>query len=84
MKLHVLHPHPPGPQQENDSSSPRDAELVVIARRIEEARKKGDRGSGTGDRWDASEGDTQKNTRADPRSPNPDPPLPTVVCGDFE
>ena len=33
--LHVLHPRPPAPQ-ENDSSSARDAELVVMARRIKE------------------------------------------------
>ncbi len=31
--LHVLHPRPPAPQ-EGDSSAPRDAELVVVAREI--------------------------------------------------
>ena len=36
-RLHVLHPRPPAPQ-EGDSSSARDAELIVMARRIEKAR----------------------------------------------
>ena len=37
VRLHVLHPRPPAPQ-EGDSSSARDAELIVMARRIEKAR----------------------------------------------
>lgn len=36
VALHCLHPHPPAPQ-ENDSSAPRDAELVLLARAIERA-----------------------------------------------
>jgi endonuclease/exonuclease/phosphatase (EEP) superfamily protein YafD len=38
IRVHVLHPRPPAPQ-EDDSSSARDAELTVMARRIERARE---------------------------------------------
>lgn len=34
VRLHCLHPRPPAPQM-HDSSSPRDAELVLVARRID-------------------------------------------------
>ncbi len=37
IALHVLHPRPPAPQ-EHDSSSPRDAELIMMAKRIAEER----------------------------------------------
>ncbi len=40
IRLHVLHPRPPAPQ-EGDSSAPRDAELTVMARRIERACDEG-------------------------------------------
>ena len=39
VRLHALHPRPPAPQ-EGDSSSPRDAELIVVGRRIADRRKK--------------------------------------------
>lgn len=43
VHFHCLHPRPPAPQ-ENDSSAPRDAELIIVARRIAKRRKKqGDR-----------------------------------------
>ncbi len=38
IRLHCLHPRPPAPQ-EGDTSAPRDAELILMARRIEENRK---------------------------------------------
>ena len=42
VRLQVLHPRPPAPQ-ENDSSSPRDAELMYVGRMIEERRDRGQR-----------------------------------------
>ena len=39
-RLHLLHPRPPAPQ-EGDSSAPRDAELIVVAKRIAD-EKEGD------------------------------------------
>ena len=38
--LHSLHPRPPTPQ-EGDSSAPRDAELVIVGKRIRENREEG-------------------------------------------
>ncbi len=38
VRIHCLHPRPPAPQ-EGDTSAPRDAELVVMANRIREARE---------------------------------------------
>lgn len=35
VRLHCLHPRPPAPQM-HDSSSPRDAELILVARRIDQ------------------------------------------------
>ena len=40
VHIHCLHPRPPAPQ-EGDSSAPRDAELIVMANRIKEAREQG-------------------------------------------
>ena len=40
VRLRVLHPRPPAPQ-EGDSSAPRDAELIIIARRIKDQRDAG-------------------------------------------
>ena len=45
VRVHVLHPRPPAPQ-EGDSSSPRDAELTVMARRIEQATEAGEAEAG--------------------------------------
>ena len=39
--LHALHPRPPAPQ-EGDSSAPRDAELVVMGKRIRAERERGE------------------------------------------
>ncbi|MEM8874676.1 MAG: endonuclease/exonuclease/phosphatase family protein [Planctomycetota bacterium] len=41
VHFHCLHPRPPAPQ-ESDSSAPRDAELIVMARRI--AKRREDKG----------------------------------------
>ncbi len=38
VRVHVVHPRPPAPQ-ESDSSAPRDAELVLLGRRISEAEE---------------------------------------------
>ena len=40
VRLHVLHPKPPAPQ-EGDSAAPRDAELILMGRDIEERRDEG-------------------------------------------
>ncbi|MEM7807105.1 MAG: endonuclease/exonuclease/phosphatase family protein [Planctomycetota bacterium] len=41
VRVHVVHPRPPAPQ-ESETSSPRDAELILLGRRIADATDGGD------------------------------------------